>query len=364
MIGREILTFPKRGAQANIKYFNAPPGRLSSIDDLRPAPEPATSITQNGRSAVLPSTEDTMGKIASGFNAFLSGCSSLQVGVLSFLFAVLVGLLDHITGYELSFSIFYIAPISVASWYGGRDLGVSACVASSIIWLVVDLSAGHLYSHRVIVFWNAGVRLAFFALVSLLLSSLRARLNAEQKLAQSDALTGLLNSRAFRDSAGKVFDFCRRIDRPATVVYIDLENYKKLNDTLGHTEGDRVLRSVGSTLSQGLRSTDIVGRLGGDEFALVLPDTNPAQARMVMEKLLQKLAAEVASRKWPIGFSIGVAIHWKPPASADEAIKSADNLLYRVKQSGKNNISYEVFGAADSPGQPSEPVAPDRVRRG
>lgn len=226
------------------------------------------------------------GRITSNFDAFLNGCSPLQVGVLSMLFAVCVGLLDLITGYELSFSIFYIAPIAVASWYGERRLGVGASVFSSAIWLIVDLTSGHAYTHGAIIFWNAMVRFGFFVLISLLLSLLRVRLDAEQKLAQTDALTGLLNGRAFREAAVRLFQLCRRVDKPATVVYIDQDNFKQVNDNFGHAEGDRVLKVVGSTLSTGVRSTNLVGRLGGDESALILPDTNHAQARKVMENCI------------------------------------------------------------------------------
>jgi diguanylate cyclase (GGDEF)-like protein len=166
-----------------------------------------------------------------------------------------------------------------------------------------------------------------------------------------------MNGRAFREAAVRIFQFCRRIDKPATVVYLDLDNFKQVNDTFGHAEGDRVLKIVGSTLAKGVRSTDIVGRLGGDEFALVLPNTNHAQARKVMEKLHQKLMEEVGTHSWPIGFSMGVAIHRKPPATADEAIKFADKLLYCVKQSGKNDISYEEFETPDKPGPAGPPPA-------
>jgi len=165
----------------------------------------------------------------------------------------------------------------------------------------------------------------------------------EQKTAQTDGLTALLNGRAFRQGAQNLFDLCRRIGRSASLAYIDLDNFKAVNDSLGHTEGDLVLKVVGATLAQCVRSTDLVGRLGGDEFAVVLPDTNLSQAHTVMRKIHQKLTEEVGFRNWPIGFSIGVAILSKPATNADEAIKFADNLMYDIKKMGKNSIACKEF---------------------
>jgi diguanylate cyclase (GGDEF)-like protein len=283
-------------------------------------------------------------------NSFLSRRSASQMVATSIAVALLIGLLDHITGYELSFSVFYVAPISAISWYVGRRPGVVFCLLSTAIWLIVDLSSGNMYSHAAIPFWNAAVRLGFFIVISLLLSTLHAHLRMERSMAKTDALTGLLNGRAFRETAQKVLDLCRRIGGPATLGYIDLDNFKAVNDALGHAEGDEVLKVVGSTLAQCVRSSDLVGRLGGDEFAVILPDTNHTQARTVMMKIRQKLTEEVRMHNWPVGFSIGVAVLCIPPPAVDEAITLADNLMYGAKRAGKNNIVYEEFGGAKQAG--------------
>ena len=170
-------------------------------------------------------------------------------------------------------------------------------------------------------------------------------------MAQTDGLTGLMNGRAFREAAQKLFDLCRRIERPATLGYIDLDNFKTVNDSLGHAEGDVLLKVVGSALLKCVRSSDLVGRLGGDEFAVILPDTNHTQARTVMKKIHQKLTEEVRMHNWTVGFSIGVAILCIPPSTADEAIKLADNLMYGVKKAGKNDILYEEFSGVEQSGQ-------------
>ncbi|UCD80043.1 MAG: diguanylate cyclase [Desulfobacterales bacterium] len=276
-------------------------------------------------------------------NSLLSGLSASQLILPAISAALLLGLLDHITGYELSFAVFYVVPIAVVSWYVGRVPGLVFCGLSTAIWLIVDLASANTYSHPTIPFWNAAVRLGFFIMISLLLSTLHTRLIMEQRAAQTDGLTNLLNGRAFREGARKLFDLCRRIGRPATLAYIDLDNFKAVNDSLGHTEGDSVLKLVGTILAKSVRNTDLVGRLGGDEFAVILPDTNLSQAQTVIAKIHEKLTEEVGAHNWRIGFSIGVAVLAKPPSSVDEAIKLADNLMYDVKKVGKNSIVYREF---------------------
>ena len=264
----------------------------------------------------------------------------ISITVLSTILTFLVGLLDHITGYELSFSIFYIAPIASASWYGGRHPGLFLSVLSAFTWLAADFASGHVYSHQIIPIWNGLVRLAFFLLISHLLVRIKTILKIQQEMAETDGLTGLLNGRAFRAEASKILEFCKRINRPITLAYLDLDNFKTVNDTSGHSEGDRVLKTIGSCILHSVRSTDIVGRMGGDEFALTLPDTNTEQARTVIEKMHLRLKKEVGQHGWPIGFSIGVISFASPPDSAEDAIRHADNLMYRVKKAGKNNIFY------------------------
>lgn len=275
------------------------------------------------------------------FNTYWSARSHVQITTIALLITCLVGMLDHVTGFELSFSIIYIAPITFASWYAGKRSGLLVSFFSAVLWLMADLLSGHTYSFRIIPAWNALVRLGFFILVTILLARMRTTLNREQEMADTDGLTGLLNGRAFRENVSQLLDFCRRINRPITLAYLDLDNFKQVNDSFGHTEGDLVLRVIGTVLPQSLRSTDIIGRLGGDEFAVVLPDTNMDQARTVIEKTHLQLMKEIGLHNWPIGFSIGVITFPIPPKKADEAIRFADNLMYRVKKAGKNNILFE-----------------------
>lgn len=253
----------------------------------------------------------------------------------------LLGAIDYVTGFEVSFSIFYLLPIVLVTWYTQRWMGFFFCAVSAMVWLLVDYTSGHTYSNGLIPLWNSGVRLGFFLLTSHLLDRLKTSLNNEKALAKTDGLTGLFNAREFKSLSRHLFGVAARFHHPAVLAYIDIDDFKTVNDASGHSEGDRVLKTVANALTRCVRNTDVVGRLGGDEFAILLPEADHAGARILFENIREELAREGAAGGWPISFSIGVAVFSSVPSTIDEALKIADQLMYRVKKAGKNSIIYE-----------------------
>ena len=121
-------------------------------------------------------------------------------------------------------------------------------------------------------------------------------------------------------------------------MYIDLDNFKQVNDSQGHTAGDDLLRAVAQLMKSALRKTDVAARIGGDEFALLLTETGEDEALLALSHLRSKLHAAMSAANWPVTFSVGAVAFITPPASADQAIKLADTAMYEVKQGGKNNL--------------------------
>lgn len=142
------------------------------------------------------------------------------------------------------------------------------------------------------------------------------------------------------------FELARRHRRTLTLGYIDLDGFKAINDTLGHNEGDKVLKGVADVLARRLRKSDICARLGGDEFALLLPETGMPGAQHVCTELHHSLLAMAGQHQWPVGFSMGVAVFTAPQTSPGDAIKQADALMYQVKRAGKNSIRFAEFDEA------------------
>jgi diguanylate cyclase (GGDEF)-like protein len=122
------------------------------------------------------------------------------------------------------------------------------------------------------------------------------------------------------------------------MVYLDVDNFKMVNDLFGHPIGDEVLRSIASELKSQLRKTDIIARLGGDEFALLLPSTREPEAQVVVSKVQVHLIQVMREKNWPVTFSMGAVTCVAPPNSAEQLISMADELMYKVKNSTKNGI--------------------------
>jgi diguanylate cyclase (GGDEF)-like protein len=261
---------------------------------------------------------------------------------LGFTLIGVIGTLDILTGYEMAFSIFYVMPISFAGWLMGRRIGILASLVSTFIWLLTDLS-GHIYANPIVPLWNTLVRLTFFCFVALLLSALKSSMEHEKALARTDYLTGAGNLRFFLELLQKEIDRSLRYKHPFTLIYVDLDNFKAVNDQFGHVVGDEVLRSLVTYITTHVRKTDVLARLGGDEFALLLPETTQESARVALTKLHGGLLEEMHQNKWPITFSIGVLTCSAPLLKADELVRMADELMYSVKYGGKNAITYSTY---------------------
>ena len=217
-------------------------------------------------------------------------------------------------------------------------------LTSAVVWLVADVVVGHPYSNPLIPFWNTLIRLTYFVIITLLLSALRSTTELERELARTDYVTGAVNSRIFFDLMQMEIERSQRYDHPLTLAYIDLDNFKAVNDQFGHSTGDQALRTVASSARKFLRKTDVVARLGGDEFALLLPETNQESARIVISKLQCALLEEMRLGNWPTTFSIGVlTCDSATPLTAEELVRMADELMYSVKRDGKNAIKYSTY---------------------
>ena len=159
-------------------------------------------------------------------------------------FVVLIGVLDVLTGYELYLSLFYLLPISVASWFVGRRSGVVTSIVCAFIWFTSDVISGHTYSHPAIIYWNTAIRFGFFFITAILLSALNKALEHEQKLARTDNLTGAINRNFFSELVQMEIYRSQRFGHPFTLAYVDLDNFKAVNDNLGHHAGDNVLCTI------------------------------------------------------------------------------------------------------------------------
>ena len=135
---------------------------------------------------------------------------------------------------------------------------------------------------------------------------LRKALDREKELARTDSLTGALNTRAFTEILESEIRRACRHKNPISIVYIDLDNFKEVNDRYGHSVGNSVLKSVTRVIKDSVRQTDIVARLGGDEFAILFPDTQNEPADQFAFKVHSRLNNAMTEQHWPVTSSIGL----------------------------------------------------------
>lgn len=261
---------------------------------------------------------------------------------LSSLAAILIGYIHMLTGKELALSLFFLIPIVTATWHTGTLSGVIMAVLSIFIWLLADLSMLDSYSAKWLPFVNEILRLTVFLFIVFILHRMKAMIVIHKNLSILDSLTNLLNRRGFNIEGFKEIERSRRTGNPFSIVYMDIDNFKGINDSLGHHTGDAVLVNVARILKSRLRNMDIVARLGGDEFLIMLPRTSGKSAEQAIAKLKKSLDETMQRNNWNVSFSFGIASFSRGiPESVLIALSAADSLMYKAKNSGKDKIIIE-----------------------
>ncbi|WDE04271.1 GGDEF domain-containing protein [Thalassomonas viridans] len=162
-------------------------------------------------------------------------------------------------------------------------------------------------------------------------------------MASTDNLTGLSNSRSFYLDLGNEILRSIRYKHVFSLSYIDIDNFKSINDSIGHLKGDELLISVARCLISSLRKTDIIARLGGDEFAVIFPETSQEEVKSAFAKASEELKYRMRKNKWQVSFSVGIVTFETLPMDIKEAMKIADELMYSVKNNKKNDVAFKVW---------------------
>ncbi|HEY5387150.1 MAG TPA: GGDEF domain-containing protein [Thermoleophilia bacterium] len=281
----------------------------------------------------------------------------IVVLLLCLALVAVVGVVDLLTGADFVFSVFYAVPIALATWVLGRTSGLLFSVVATTLWTVGDHNSLDQTWASGVPWWNAAVRLAFFAMVVLILAALKQALGEEQRLARVDALTRVPNVRHFREQAELELRRAQRTGQPLSVAIFDVDDLKVVNDRFGHPAGDALLIAVSRAWRHALRTTDVIARLGGDEFAVLLPDTSYEAALVALKKGRGAALVAIGEGGWPASLSIGAVTYLGGEADVEGLLRHADALMYEVKSGGKDGVHVAVLGDAD-------PVRPAGSRAG
>lgn len=268
---------------------------------------------------------------------------SVCLGVISVL-----AILQVVTEAEFAFASLELLPVLVISWVGGKKNGLIIASLAVTIWAISDVASEREHGAQWIMWANAVTRLMTYSVVALLSAQLRQQFCKEHQQATRDSLTGLLNRRAFLDAGDSEVERLKRYGHPLAVIFLDLDNFKQINDTFGHAAGDTALQATAEALLGTLRSSDTVARLGGDEFAVLLPETGFDAAVEAGRKI--HMAVNKALEAFPaVKGSLGVAWFEDADCLFSVMLRAADELMYEVKQSGKNEMRSRRFSAMGLP---------------
>ncbi|MBC2715891.1 MAG: diguanylate cyclase [Desulfobacteraceae bacterium] len=279
----------------------------------------------------------------SQINKLFSEFSRLTLVILSVGLILLVGLIRYNTGTEYALSLFFLFPIVLSTWYVGRGAGIIMSILSIIAWLIADLYLLSEFSDSRIPFINETFRLIVFLFVTYLVWGVKTALEAQKNLARTDPLTGIANRRFFFEFVEIELKKAQRFKDNVSIIYMDIDDFKIVNDNLGHQIGDNLLKVVAETITKNIRAIDIAARFGGDEFGIFLSKTNDEGARSLAEKIQKRLLDRMRHHHWTTTFSIGVVTFQNCNVRVYEMLHIADKLMYFAKRNGKNRIACQLI---------------------
>jgi diguanylate cyclase (GGDEF)-like protein len=243
--------------------------------------------------------------------------------------------LDAAVQFSPVFRVLYVLPIWMSTRMGGRIAGLFLVVLCTFASTISDWQIGHAPGETVV----SALLLRFIALgaLMLLIGQVEIALEKHQRMALTDPLTGLMNRHALREFAQHAFNRALLRHQPVTVVVIDCDGFKLLNDTYGHKAGDHVLLLLARALESETRQTDLVARMGGDEFAVVFQDTELEDAREIMLRVDGVFTESVTDAGYAASLSVGYGSTEEGHNELDAVLEVADRSMYahkRLKKEG------------------------------
>jgi diguanylate cyclase (GGDEF)-like protein len=253
------------------------------------------------------------------------------------LVTLLLGYTDLLLGTEISFSIFYLIPVTLAVFFSGRTLGLVFSFICALVWIFADVFAGLAYSSMYIPIWNTLVRLLYFIVHTFIISKLIDSVDEIREVSLHDPLTGAVNWRYFEEFANRLIKAADRDGTTITLAYIDVDNFKLVNDTWGHDAGDEVLTGLVKAVGEIVRPTDILARLGGDEFVVLFAGVGLDGAREIISRVHECASEVEVLKRRGVTLSIGAEVFSRMSDDVSPMLKDVDGLMYEIKKGGKND---------------------------
>jgi diguanylate cyclase (GGDEF)-like protein len=265
----------------------------------------------------------------------------------SFALLLATGAVHYWAGPAYQLSALYFVPVFLLAWFDGRSLGLTAAVLSSVLHLWADLAHAEPTTSPIFTV-EVALSLGLAVVGAIALSGLRSSerelgeaLTRERERAERDGLTALLNARAFTERLELELERTRRYGGGLSLLYLDLDNFKHVNDTYGHLAGDEVLRRVANAIATTVRQVDLAARLGGDEFVVLMPSTTAVVAGSAADRVHEAVTVAL-SQTDGVSASTGLVSCGTLPKTAQTLITRADQAMYDAKRQGKSRIVHHV----------------------
>ncbi len=255
----------------------------------------------------------------------------------AFAFTMLVYWANVSTPPQIKLGLLYLVPVMIATWYAGLFWGTVFTLLSMALRMQVELN--QLAEHTTL--WASSLnQISFAAVCGIAMSAFRNIQKTQlmlHALATHDPLTQVLNARSFEQRLTQELERNRRYKRPMALLYLDLDDFKTVNDSHGHQTGDAVLRLVADAIRGAVRQADAVGRMGGDEFAVLMPETDAVLADAAAQRLASGVGI-VFEGSPQVTASIGLVSCTATDAGTDAVLRRADQAMYDAKRAGKNRV--------------------------
>jgi len=278
--------------------------------------------------------------------SFINSYSTFVVIIACYLLILLITIVGYHYSSTAILEPIYLLPLVVLSWYAKRIsvVVVAICIIALALLIQSLIVEGAALSLTIIFYIS--VRLIIYILISILIMNFKSAHKQESIFANTDSLTNLLNSRSFHiDLANEILRSVR-YQHVFSLAYIDIDNFKRINDSIGHSKGDELLFSVAKCLVLNLRKTDIIARLGGDEFAVIFPETGQEEVKNAFAKASKNLKKQMLNKGWNVSFSVGIVTFETLPTDIKEAVNIADKLMYTVKNNKKDDVAFQLWQGA------------------
>jgi len=287
--------------------------------------------------------------------------ANLVVGV-GLVATAAVGVADYavarLFGYDFVATSFYLVPIGFVAFVLGTRCGMVIALAAALTETVATYAALVDATNIWTVPISILLELVVFVAAAYAQGAIRRFVERERHLSRHDAVSGVVNSLGFREAAGWEVARARRFPQVLSLIYLDVDDFKVVNDQQGHARGDEVLRIIGRAMMESLRESDVVARVGGDEFAALMPGTDEEGCRAAAARVHLAITRDLAKAGFAVTASLGATTFPSAPETVDELIGAGDEAMYTVKRGSKNGVHHFV---ARNPRPPADPSLDRRI---